>query len=211
MDDVRADGDVDRDRDSQPPGGGEKAQLLMGKIGFGDHPADARADAEPFGRSLADRPVDERARLPRGSEAPVADGVGDLLGRPSGEGDFEIVDDPRPVQGQALDPAAFHEVDENGLKADLDDVGAAPEQDGLPLPVRLGASVRRTDGNPGRPGHREESRGTRRRCRRRRRAWRTPRRRPCFGGRAGIASSVHRAWSADSSSRSAPFRVGGMD
>ena len=77
------------------------------------------------------------ARLPRGSEAPVADGVGDFLGRPSGEGDFEIVDDPRPVQGQALDPAAFHQVDEDGLKADLDDVGAAPEQDGLPLPMGL--------------------------------------------------------------------------
>ncbi len=77
------------------------------------------------------------ARLAGRPETAVPDLRAHVLRRPAGEGDLEVVDDPGPVEGQALDESSLHEVDEDRLEPDLDDVGAAAEEDRLPVAAGL--------------------------------------------------------------------------
>ncbi len=64
----------------------------------------------------------------RHSESAFADSGFHILGSVAGERDFKIVDQRRAVHGDSGDEAAFHQIDQDGAKADLDDVAADTPQ-----------------------------------------------------------------------------------
>lgn len=138
MNDVRAQGDMDGDGNPEPMARGKKAEIFVGESRAGDHPSDRRAEAEAVLHAVDDRPVEKFSRFPGGPEAAGHDLPGHIFRSPAGESDFEIVDDSGPVEGQPLDKSSFHEVNENRLKADFDDMGPAGEKDGAPMVSRPG-------------------------------------------------------------------------
>ena len=59
-----------------------------------------------------------------------------IFGSVSREGDFKIVNKRRAVHGDSGDESAFHQIDQNGSEADLDDVPADPPENGFTLFAR---------------------------------------------------------------------------
>ena len=88
------------------------------------------AEAEAVAVALDDRPVHLLAGLAGHAEGARAEPRLDVLRGLPGHRELEVVDDPRPVEGDRGDEAPLHEVDQDRREADLDHVGAQPPDDG---------------------------------------------------------------------------------
>ncbi len=60
----------------------------------------------------------------------------DVFGSVAGERDLEVVDQRRAVHGDSGDEAALHQIDQDGAKADFDDVAADAPENGSALFAR---------------------------------------------------------------------------
>ena len=127
---IRADGEMNRDRNFGAIRGGEHALVEMLRVdiflrkklpgGF----AEANSSAFRKGGHFVDR----AARFLGHAEFSFAEHGVDIFGRAAGDGDFEIVDERGAVHGDSADEAAAQKVNEQRAEADFDDVAAhAPE------------------------------------------------------------------------------------
>ena len=138
MDDVRADGDVDRYRNVQLRRRRQDAHRHVRRIRAGEVFADTAADALARTHGIADGAVQETAGLVGHAKSPWAEGRVDILGRGSRQRQLEIVNDTGAVHRDRRHESALHQVDENRGQARLDHVGAdAPDNPGVGRFCRL--------------------------------------------------------------------------
>ena len=133
--DVRADGEMNGDGDAVLVSGEKDARFgvfdgndaAVQKLARGFAVADANAL-----RELGEF-VEVVAGLFRHAELARAQTGFDVFGRVPGQSDFEIMDERGAVHGDSGDEAAIHQVDQNGAKANFDDVAADAPKNGSAL------------------------------------------------------------------------------
>src|SRR5271155_2087698 len=135
---VRADGQMNGDRDTLLVSGNENAgggvfcfddtagEELAG--GFAVADVEARGEFRNF--------VDVFAGFGGHAELARAEASFDVFGRVASESDFEIVNECGAVHGDAGDEAATHEVDEDGAESDFNYMAADAPEDGGALFAR---------------------------------------------------------------------------
>ncbi len=132
VDDVLADGHVDRHRHAQANAGRQHARLTIGELLLLDHPPEsfAQADAAPRG---GDGGLVDSARLLPQTELAAGDVPGHALAGPADHGQLEVVDRPGAVEGQVREQSPLHEVDQERSVAFAEHVGSAGEDHRPPV------------------------------------------------------------------------------
>ena len=131
VDDVRADGDVDRDRDAAHVGLQQQAELAELRLPAAEVAPQGFTDAEAIRDAIADGKIDVSAGLLSHAESALLELGFDIFAGRADEGDFEVMDDASPIHRDGRDEAPVHEVDQHGTQAGLDDVTAQSPQDRL--------------------------------------------------------------------------------
>ena len=109
VNDVQADADVNRDRHVPPHAGRQHALLAIGKLLALDHSPDGLAQPDAVALGLAGGVVDPAGFGPE-AELPLGHVSGDALGGRADQCQLEVVDCPRPVQGQMRQQPALDQI-----------------------------------------------------------------------------------------------------
>ena len=138
VNDVGADGHVYGDRDVEAGTGRQDTQFAVGVATSGDVTPQGLAEPQIFLRSLSDDPIEYGPSLLGHAEAPLVEPRAHIFGSFAGRGEFEVVDDARPVERDRSEDPPLHEVDDHGRESDLDRVGAHSQGDTAPASACLG-------------------------------------------------------------------------
>ena len=143
MNDIRAQGDMHGNRNSQTSAGGQETGRAVRKLPL--VPVDEMPQG--FSDSLAvfcppyDRVVEHSTGLLRHPETSGVDFGVHLLGGVAHQGEFKVVNDDRSIHGEGCHNAPFHEVDQNGVEPHLYGMGAHADDHGPASAVRMGDGV----------------------------------------------------------------------
>ncbi len=141
VDDVRPDGHVHGDRYTAQVGLGEDAVTGIRRPGVREIAAERLPDPQAARNPVADGLVDLLAGFLGHPEGSLIELALHILAGGADQGDLEVVNDARPVQRDAADETAVHEVDHDGGKAGLDHVPTHSPQHRFPGRERRGNGV----------------------------------------------------------------------
>src|SRR5580692_3207345 len=130
--DVRADGEVNRDRDALFVSSDEDARIGIFYIedAAGEELARCFAVADVEAGCEFRKFVDVLAGFAGHAELAFAKAGFDVFGSVAREGDFKIVDEGCAIHGDTRDKPTAHEVDQDRAEANFDDVAADAPEDG---------------------------------------------------------------------------------
>ncbi len=135
VDDVRADGDMDGDRDAALDARAQDAQLALREIAH--RLAEGLPGAEAAGGAVGERGVHEARGFIDHAERSVVESALDVLARLALIGGLEVVDGAGAVERDCGKDAAPHGIDDHGIEPALDRMGAHHEDDRAAIAHRV--------------------------------------------------------------------------